>query len=148
MDIGPLEYVVIGMKDQQLTPALVSELDAIQESGQVFVVDLIFVTKAADGAVTMREMNELIEQAPGKYGSLAGNLKGLLTTQDIEQLAGQVPPGTSAFVILFEHAWVIGLADAVRQAGGVVFSGGMVSHEVLAHVSLELAAAGKEGKNA
>jgi hypothetical protein len=148
MDIGPLEYVVIGMKDQQLTPALVSELDAIQESGQVFVVDLIFVTKAADGAVTMREMNELIEQAPGKYGSLAGNLKGLLTAQDVEQLAGQVPPGTSAFVILFEHAWVIGLADAVRQAGGVVFSGGMVSHEVLAHVSLELAAAGKEGKNA
>jgi hypothetical protein len=136
------------MKDQQLTPALVSELDTIQESGQIFVVDLIFVTKAADGAVTMREMNELIEQAPGKYGSLAGNLKGLLTTQDIEQLAGQVPPGTSAFVILFEHAWVIGLADAVRQAGGVVFSGGMVSHEVLAHVSLELAAAGKEGKNA
>jgi hypothetical protein len=148
MDIGPLEYVVIGLKDQQLTPALVSELDAIQESGQVFVVDLIFVTKAADGAVTMREMNELIEQAPGKYGSLAGNLKGLLTAQDIEQLAGQVPPGTSAFVILFEHAWVIRLADAVRQAGGVVFSGGMVSHEVLAHVSLELAAAGKEGKNA
>jgi uncharacterized membrane protein len=93
-------------------------------------------------------MNELIEQAPGKYGSLAGNLKGLLTAQDIEQLAGQVPPGTSAFAILFEHAWVIGLADAVRQAGGVVFSGGMVSHEVLAHVSLELAAAGKEGKNA
>jgi len=148
MDIGPLEYVVIGMKDQQLTPALVSELDAIQESGQVFVVDLIFVTKAADGAVTMQEMNELIEQAPGKYGRLAGNLKGLLTTQDIEQLAGQVPSGTSAFVILFEHAWVIGLADAVRQAGGVVFSGGIVSHEVLAHVSLELAAAGKEGKNA
>ena len=148
MDIGPLEYVVIGLKDQQLTPALVSELDAIQESGQVFVVDLIIVTKAADGAVTMREMNELIEQAPGKYGSLAGNLKGVLTAQDIEQLAGQVPPGTSAFVILFEHAWVIRLADAVRQAGGVVFSGGMVSHEVLAHVSLELAAAGKEGKNA
>ena len=148
MDIGPLEYVVIGLKDQHLTSELVSELDAIQESGQVFVVDLIIVTKAADGAVTMREMNELIEQAPGKYGSLARNLQGLLTTQDIEQLAGQVPPGTSAFVILFEHAWVIGLADAVRQAGGVVFSGGMVSHEVLAHVSLELAAAGKEGKNA
>jgi hypothetical protein len=148
MDIGPLEYVVIGMKDQQLTPALVSELDAIQESGQIFVVDLILVTKAADGAVTMREMNELIEQAPGNFGSLAGNLKGLLTAQDIEQLAGQVPPAASAFVILFEHAWVIGLADAVRQAGGVVFSGGMVSHEVLAHVSLELAAAGKEGKNA
>jgi chemotaxis regulatin CheY-phosphate phosphatase CheZ len=136
------------MQEQPLTSALVSELDAIQESGQIYVVDLIFVTKAADGAVTMREMSELIEEAPGKYGNIAGNLMGLLTKQDIEQLTAQVPPAASAFVILFEHAWVIGLAEAVRQAGGVVFSGGMVSHEVLAQVSEELAAAGKDGQNA
>ena len=145
MDIGPLEYVVIGLKDQHLPDALVSELDTIQESGQIYVVDLILVTKAADGAVSMKEMSELIEQAPGKYAEIAGNLMGLLTKQDIDQLTQQVPAGASAFVILFEHAWVIGLADAVRQAGGVVFSGGVVSHEVLAQVSLELAAAGKEG---
>jgi hypothetical protein len=148
MEIGPLEYVVIGLKDQHLPDALVSELDKIQESGQVNVVDLILVTKAADGAVSMKEMNELIEQAPGKYAKIAGNLMGLLTKPDIESLTQPVPAGSSAFVILFEHAWVTGLAEAVRSAGGVVFSGGVVSHEVLAQVSLELAAAGKEGKNA
>jgi hypothetical protein len=145
MDIGPLEYVVIGLQGMHLPEALVTELDAIQESGQIYVVDLIQVTKAADGTVTMREMSELIEEAPGKYGNIAGNLMGLLTKPDIEQLTAQVPPSASAFVILFEHAWVIGLAEAVKQAGGVVFSGGLVSHEVLAHVSEELAAAGKEG---
>jgi hypothetical protein len=145
MDIGPLEYVVIGLPEQHLPAALVTELETIQESGQIYVVDLILVTKAAGGAVSMKEMSELIEQAPGKYAKIAGNLMGLLTKQDIEQLTQQVPAGTSAFVILFEHAWVTGLADAVRQAGGVVFSGGVVSHEVLAQVSLELAAAGKEG---
>ena len=48
IDIGPLEYVVIGMQDQQLTRAIISELNTIQESGQIRVVDLIFVTKAAD----------------------------------------------------------------------------------------------------
>ena len=148
MDIGPLEYVVIGLKDQHLPDALVSELDTIQESGQIYVVDLILVTKAADGAVSMKEMSELIEQAPGKYAEIAGNLMGLLTKQDIDQLTQPVPAGASAFVILFEHAWVTGLADLVRQAGGVVFSGGVVPHEVLAQVSLEMAAAGMEGKNA
>ena len=148
MDIGPLEYVVIGTRDQQLTPALVAELDAIQESEQIYVVDLILITKSADGALTRREVNELIEPAPGIYAAIASNLRGLLTAQDIESLAAQVPPGNSAFVILLEHAWVIGLAEAVRQAGGVVYSGGMVSHEELAQLSLELAAAGKEGKNA
>jgi len=145
MDIGPLEYVVIGLSEQHLPAALVTELETIQESGQIYVVDLILVTKAAVGTVSMKEMSELIESAPGKYAKIAGNLMGLLTKQDIEQLTQSVPPGTSAFVILFEHAWVTGLADAVRQAGGVVFSGGVVSHEVLAQVSLELAAAGKEG---
>ena len=145
MDIGPLEYVVIGTPEQHLPDVLVAELDAIQESRQVYVVDLIQVSKAADGSVSMHEMSELIEQAPGKYGSLAGNLMGLLTKADIEQVTAQVPPAASAYVILFEHAWVTGLADAVRQAGGVVYSGGLVSHEVLAQVSQELAAAGKEG---
>ena len=145
MDIGPLEYVVIGLSEQPLPVALVAELDTLQESGQVYVVDLILVTKAADGSVTMREMSELIEQAPGIYGNIANNLMGLLTKADIEQVTAQVPPAASAFVILFEHAWVTGLAEAVKQSGGVVYSGGLVSHEVLARLSAELAAAGKEG---
>ena len=148
MDIGPLEYVVIGLQEQHLSAGLVSQLDVIQKSGQIYVVDLIFITKAADGGVTMREVSELIDEAPGKYADIAGNLMGLLTKQDIEGLTAQVPPATSAFVILFEHAWVTGLAEAVRQAGGVVFSGGMVSHDILAQVSEELAAPGKEGQNA
>jgi hypothetical protein len=144
MDIGPLEYVVIGVQQQHLPEALVSELEAIQESGQIYVVDLILLTKSADGEVNMREMSELIEEAPGKYGKIAGNLMGLLTKEDIEQLTTKVPAASSAFVILFEHAWVIGLTEAVRQGGGVVYSGGVVSHEVLARVSEELAGAGKE----
>jgi chemotaxis regulatin CheY-phosphate phosphatase CheZ len=105
------------------------------------VVDLIFVSKAADGAVTMREMSELIEEEPAMHGDIAGNLMGLLTAQDLEQLTGQIPPDTSAFVVLLEHTWVIGLTEAIRKGEGVVFAGGLVSHEVLAHVSAELAAA-------
>jgi uncharacterized membrane protein len=139
--------VVIGMQDQELTRALISELNAIQEPGQICVVDLILVTKAADGAVTMREVSELIQEEPAAYGDIAGNLMGLLTAQDIEQLTGQIPPDTSAITVLFEHTWVIGLVEAVRKGRGVVLVGGMVSHDVLAHVSAELAA-GKDAQDA
>lgn len=147
MEIGPLEYVVIGVPGQQLTSTLISELNAVQESGQLCVVDLIFVMKAADGSVTLQEVKELIEQEPEVYSDIAGNLMGLLTAQDIEQLTGQIPPDTSAFIILIEHTWVIGLTEAVRKGGSMVYAGGMVSHDVLAHVSAELAA-GKVGQNA
>jgi hypothetical protein len=147
MEIGPLEYVVIGVSDQLLKGDIISELNAIQKAEEIRVVDLIFVKKSADGAVTVQEVSELVEEEIDAYGDIAVNLMGLLAPQDIEQLTGQVPPDTSAIVILFEHAWVIGLTEAVRKSGGVVFAGGMVSHNVLAHVSAELAA-GKDVKNA
>jgi hypothetical protein len=141
MEIGPLEYVVIGVNDHKLTHALVSELNAIHETGQVRVVDLIFVTKAADGTVLMQEVSELSEAEPAVYSGIADDLMGLLTAEDIDHLTGQIPPDTSALVILLEHTWVIGLTEAVREGGGVVFHGGMVSHEALVHVSAELTAA-------
>jgi Family of unknown function (DUF6325) len=147
MDIGPLEYIVIGVNDQQLTRELFSELNEIQETGMIRVVDLILVKKAADGGVVMQEVSELDEEESAVYAGVVDDLMGLLTTQDIEQLTAQIPPDTSALVILFEHTWVIGLTEAIRKAGGVVFTGGMVSHEAVAHVSAELAAA-KEAQDA
>jgi hypothetical protein len=139
MNIGPLEYVVMSVPDPRFTRELVSELNAIQEAGQVGVVDLIFVTKAQDGSMAVQEVNELIEEEPEVYGDIAGNLMGLLTSQDIEELTGQIPPDSSAFIVLFEHLWVIGLTEVVRQGGGVVYEGGLISHEVLAHINDELA---------
>ena len=147
MELGPLEYVVIGVSDQQLKSALISELNAIQEAGKIRVVDLIFVSKSADGAVAIQEVSELIEEELAEFGDIAVNLMGLMTAEDITQLTGQIPPDTSAIVILIEHTWVIGLTEAVRKNGGMVFAAGMVSHDVLAHVSAELAA-GKDGQNA
>ena len=142
-----LEYIVIGVSDRQLKSALISELNAIQEAGKIRVVDLLFVSKSADGAVSMQEVSELVEEELAEYGDIAVNLMGLLTAEDIKQLTDQIPSDTSAVVILIEHTWVIGLTEAVRKTGGMVFAAGMVSHDVLAHVSAELAA-GKEGKNA
>jgi len=147
MDIGPLEYVVISANDQQLKSALFAELNAIHETGMIRVVDLIFATKAADGSVVMQEVSELSEDESAVYAGIADDLMGLLTAEDIEQLTAQIPPGSSAIVILFEHTWVIGLTEAIRKGGGVVFNVGMVSHEALAHVSAELAAA-KEDQDA
>lgn len=144
MEIGPLEYVVIGLSGQQHTRALLSELNAIQASGQIRVVDLIFVTKTADGGMEMREVHELSEDEPEAYTGIKDDLMGLLTAEDVEQLTSHIPANNPVIVILFEHTWVLGLTETVRKSGGVVFNGGMVSHDVLASVSAELAAMKEE----
>jgi Family of unknown function (DUF6325) len=140
MDIGPLEYVVIGYEDDHFTKEILPELNAIQASTLIRVVDLLFVSKEADGTVTMREVSELSEEDRQPFSGLVEDLAGVLTAQDIEQLAAAMPSGTSAVVVLLEHLWTLGLAEAVRRAGGVLFTGGLVTPEALAQVSAELAA--------
>ncbi len=139
MTLGPLEYVVIGLHDHHVTSELLPELNAIQEHGHILIRDLFFVNKAADGTTTLQEIHELSEEEQQPYNGLLGNLTGLLTTQDVEHLAGEIPPGTLAVVVLLEHTWTLGLAEAVRRAGGVLFTGGMVTPEALKQVSVELA---------
>jgi hypothetical protein len=138
MDIGPLEYVVIGLRDHHFTSEILPKLNAIQENELIRVIDLLFVNKAVDGTVTIQEINELNEEEQQPYRDLLGNLMGLLTTQDVEYLASEVPPGMLAVVVLLEHTWTINLAQAVRSAGGVLVTGGMVTPDALTQVSAEL----------
>jgi hypothetical protein len=139
MTIGPLEYVVIGLEDQQFTREILPVLNATHEKGAIRVIDLLFLSKAADGTVTTKEINELDEEKLPLLSVIAEDLQGLFTAQDVEKLADTLPPNTSAVVVLLEHTWTIGLTDAVRKAGGVLFTGGMVAPETLAQVSAELA---------
>ena len=144
MSIGPLEYVVIGFQDKQFTSEVLPVLSAIQQNGALRVVDLLFVSKEADGTVTTQEVSELSEEELAAYESLAGDLMGLFTAEDIERLAGEIPPSMSAVIVLLEHTWTFELADAVRRAGGVLFTGGVVTPEALKQVSVELEAAKEE----
>ena len=120
MDISPLEYVVIGLQDHSFASEILPELNIIQENGSIRVIDLLFVSKAVDGTVTTQEINELTEEEQQPYGGLLDHLTGLLTAQDVAHLAGAMPSGMLAVVILLEHTWTISLAEAVRKAGGVL----------------------------
>jgi uncharacterized membrane protein len=144
MDIGSLEYVVIGFEDDHFTDEILPELNAIQEKGLIRVVDLLFVMKDTDGTVTVREVSELGDEELTAYDGIAGDLMGLFTAEDVERLAEEIPPGTSAVVVLLEHTWAIRLTDAVRRAGGMLFTGGLVMPDALAQVRAELAAAKEE----
>jgi len=91
------------------------------------VVDLIFITKAADGSVVTQEVSGLSELESELYGTIAVDLMGLLTAEDIEQLSEQVPIGTSAIVMIFEHTWVSRLTEEIRKGDVMVLGGGMCS---------------------
>jgi len=139
MALGPLDFVVIDFPGNQFKGEILPELNAIRASGVVRLVDFIFIMKDQQGQITISEVSDLKGEDAQRYRQLTGDLSGLLTREDIEIAANDVPPNSSAAFILFEHTWAVGLRDAIRRAGGSVVTHERVDPQVVEMVADELA---------
>ena len=141
MTLGPLEYLVVGFEGNRFTGQILPELRAARDKGIIRVVDLLFLKKDAHGDVAVMEMSDLSGEEAEHLTPLAGDLMSLLTAEDIELLARDIPNNCSAAILLFEHTWAIGLKEAIRNASGVAVAGGLVAPDVLREMEEELEAA-------
>ena len=141
--LGPVQLLVIAFVDGRFDGGILAELRRLREDDVVRLLDLLFVFKDEEGAVTELETNDLSDQESAEYGSLVGALFGfaggddpgtagrprpaasavaqngsLLDLAEVWFLADVIPSGTAAAVVLLEHRWAIPLRDAVEAADG------------------------------
>ena len=135
---GPLEYVVVGFEGNHFTGEIWPEIRAIQEKGIVRLIDLVFVKKDENGIVSTLEVSDLGDEDAQAYEAVAANIQGLMTQDDIAQVTVDLPVRSSAAIALFEHAWAIGLREAIRRANGKLLRAGMVRADTLEVVDHEL----------
>ena len=147
MSIGPLEFVVIGCKGNQFTSEIVPELNSIQEKGLIRVVDLFFVRKDVNGTVTVLEVHDLNDEELAAFDPIKDDLMGLFTPEDIVLLTETIPAGTSAVIVLLEHAWIVRLNEGLNRAGAVLLAGGMVPQASMEQLEAELEAAQQQNQN-
>jgi len=140
MAIGPLEFMVIESKGHQFSKEIVPELNAIQQSNLMRVVDLFFVRKDASGTITVLEVHDLNDEELAAFDPLKEDLMGLFTPEDIALLTQAIAPDTSAVIVLLEHMWVSRLAQGIERAGGILRAGGLVPQEAVVKLEAELAA--------
>ncbi len=144
MTLGPLEYLVVGFEGDHFPGQILPELRAVCEKGIIRLDDLLFIKKDASGNTTVLEVSDLSEKEAAQYVPLVGDILGLLTPEDVEQVASQIPNNSSAAIALIEHTWAIGLKEAMRNAGGVPLAGGLVAPAVVQMLEAELAAPGNK----
>jgi hypothetical protein len=138
--IGPLEFVVMEFPEETDHTSIVEEVRTLLEGGAIRIVDMVFVTRDASGT-SFTELGDADDASLAGYQSLPAQLAGLLTPDDIEELASLVTEGSRAIVVLFEHVWAINLNKAVVQAGAEVRARERISGAVLEEVTRELALA-------
>jgi uncharacterized protein DUF6325 len=138
MALGPLEYLAVGFEGNRFNGQILSELRTAKEKGIIRIVDLIFLTKDEQGNFAAMELSDLSKEESEQFAPLAGDILRLLTTEDIEQVAADIPNNCSAGLLLFEHTWAIGLKEAIKNAGGIPVAGGLVAPEALQELEEEL----------
>jgi Family of unknown function (DUF6325) len=127
--MGPVEYIVVSFPGNDFTGRIAPELVALVESGTVRVLDLLFIGKDAEGDVLAFEIDELEDLAG--FDQVPGEVGGLIGPEDIEFIASQLEPNSSAALLIWEDIWAAPFAKAVLDSGGVLLQGARIPHAVI-----------------
>jgi hypothetical protein len=155
MTIGPIQGLVIGFPDNEMFEGRIAEeLARLSDLGQIRVIDAVFVTRDGD-EIDVVSVSGLDDEQRAELRAAVGALVGLGVageegavalaeagaSVDVDamtvaesvaaDLIDELPDGSSALVLAFEHLWAVPLRDAVRDAGGVVLAHRSLSAEDL-----------------
>lgn len=166
---GPIQFVAIGFDDTDVIKDFIEELYLIREVGIIRLIDFLFISKEKDGEVVALEVSDLTEEERIKTGAVIGGLIGYgaageeglkvgaemgatamaendfgLTDEEIMEVVDEIPAGTSACLVLFEHAWAKQLKQIMVDHGGEVLAQGMIHPYAFVQLGTELAESVRE----
>ena len=129
--MGPVQVLVVGFDQPTFSGEVLAELTRLWEAGIVRLVDLLLVSRAADGSIeTLTPPDKTIAALGGLAAAVLGSPEGEPNTEsgadavsnDVSawSLSDAVPLGSIAAVALIEHLWAGPLTTAIQRAGGTL----------------------------
>ena len=156
MRYGPIQLVVVGFGRAEVPDDVVENLRKVRQDGVVRLITASVIAKDAAGQISVKRETDLSDQEAVQLARVAGALLGYgyageagaalaadvaqlaveagefgLRLDDLVGIAEQIPAGSSAMVLLFEHRWAFGVKQAMREAGGEVLAQGFVTPALL-----------------
>ena len=141
MSPAPVEYVVVEFPGNRFNGQIVPELVDLVDRGIIRIIDLIFITKDADGNVEWVEVNDTDDEIGQAFAGVGADVADLLNEEDIELVAAELAPETSAGLLVWEHLWAAPFVDAVAGSAGQVKLSGRIPADIV-QAALDHAAAG------
>jgi hypothetical protein len=136
MGLGPIEVLEIGFPGNEFNGEILPELERLVESNTISIIDGLFLQKGDDGEVAFFELEDVgADESVARLAALLDQVEGLISDEDVTELASGLAPNSSAAILVFEHTWAKPLRDAIVGSGGVLAANfrvpGMVVDELL-----------------
>jgi hypothetical protein len=143
--IGPVDIALVVFEGNDFSGDVAPALAELNDSGTVHIIDLAFVSKDAQGNTTVLEVEDA--DVADAFAGLTGDQLDLLNDEDLDLMAADLEPDTSALVIVWENSWMARVGAAVRESGGYLAGMTRIPAEVVAAAIEALADDDAEGGN-
>src|SRR5712671_3750349 len=92
-ELGPVDYVVVEFPAgaSNFTGEMAAELVKLVDEGTIRLIDVLILTKDADGSIDAMELSDVGEL--GELQALEAQLAELLAEDDVANLAAAMEPG-------------------------------------------------------
>jgi hypothetical protein len=130
-EIGPVDYLIVAFPGNQFRGEIAPALADLVEAGTIRIIDIAFVTKTADGDVAALEITELDPEVRQALENVGIEVNGLLNEEDLIATGEELEPNSSAALLVWENVWAREVAQAMRDAGGVLVAFERVPHDIV-----------------
>jgi hypothetical protein len=126
LEMGPVDYIVVEFPDGRRTGDALPRIVDLVDRGLIRILDLVFLRKEADGSVVGVQLADLDGDGELDIRVLEGASSGLVGSEDMDDAASVIVPGSAAAIVLYENLWAIPFATALRRVGAELVAGGRV----------------------
>jgi Family of unknown function (DUF6325) len=130
-EIGPVDYAIVAFPGNEFRGEIGPALAELVEAGTIRIIDIAFVGKNASGDVVAMELTELDPDVQAGLEAAGVEVNGLFNEDDLTAAAEELEPNSSAALIVWENVWARKVAQAMRDAGGVLLDFERLPHDVV-----------------
>ncbi|HEU4942312.1 MAG TPA: DUF6325 family protein [Gaiellaceae bacterium] len=130
-ELGPVDYMIVAFPGNEFRGEVAPALADLVEKGTIRIIDLAFVTKNADGDIGAFELTDIDPEVRQGFENLGVEVNGLFNEDDLKAAAEELEPNMSAALLVWENLWAREVAQALRDAGGVLLDFERLPHEVV-----------------
>jgi len=134
MSIGPVEYIAIAFPGNKFSGEIIPALKELQDSGTIRILDLVIITKDADGSVAAVEMSEASPEEAAALAVLGIEGRNLLGQEDFEDIGSALDPNSTAALMIWENVWAERFATSLRNADGILIANGRIPASIVEEV--------------
>lgn len=131
MTYGPIDFLALEFKTDQLTGEALPELLELVKNKTIRIIDLVIILKDANGEYQVLEIEELGPDMLAFFDPLEIEISGIIQMEDIELIAKAMENNTTAALLLFENLWAIKFGEAVTRSSGKMVMYDRIPFEVV-----------------